>query len=252
VKEETTTRANTSDSVSAILPFLEVLREAILLVSKDGEILAANRGATDILGLSVEQLNGRSFNELTTHSCDEIDRHLKAWASARSAVPRLLAWRTIEGGVIDCRCDGVLIQPKTRACEAVILLRSAPKASSHTKSLALDKEIEALRTSEKWFHTLMQDSSDMIVILEANGTARYVSPAIERMLGFHHEEQVGANIFCLVHPAGRERALSIFAQALKIPGLHPPIAFIMQHKDGSWRYLEHRINNMLDDPAVGE
>ncbi|MCD6053789.1 MAG: diguanylate cyclase/phosphodiesterase with sensor(s), partial [Rubrobacteraceae bacterium] len=53
-----------------------------------------------------------------------------------------------------------------------------------------------------------------------------------------------------VHPDDREQALNTFAEVLKRPGLHPPLEFRVPHKDGSWRYLEHVVNNLLDDPAV--
>ena len=47
-----------------------------------------------------------------------------------------------------------------------------------------------------------------------------------------------------------ERALDIFAEIVGTPGLHSPIEFRAPHKDGSWRYLEHTVNNLLDDPNV--
>jgi predicted signal transduction protein with EAL and GGDEF domain len=44
--------------------------------------------------------------------------------------------------------------------------------------------------------------------------------------------------------------LDTFAEVLKRVGLHPPLEFRVPHKDGSWRYLEHVVNNLLDDPIV--
>jgi len=79
----------------------------------------------------------------------------------------------------------------------------------------------------------------------------YVSPTSERETGYLPEERVGANAFEMIHPDDVERASGIFAEMLKKPGLHPPIEFRVPHKDGSWRYLEHVANNLLDDPNVG-
>jgi len=97
---------------------------------------------------------------------------------------------------------------------------------------------------------LVQNTSDIITLLEADGTIRYISPAVERVMGYKPEEQVETNAFDSVHPDDRERVLGIFAEVLKRPGLHPPFAFRVPHKDGSWRYLEYVVNNLLDDPAV--
>jgi PAS domain S-box-containing protein len=97
---------------------------------------------------------------------------------------------------------------------------------------------------------LVQNTSDIITILDADGTIDYISPAVERVTGYKPEEQIGTDAFRPVHPDDREQALSIFAEVLKSPGLHPPLEFRMPHKDGSWRYLEHVVNNLLEDPAV--
>jgi diguanylate cyclase (GGDEF)-like protein/PAS domain S-box-containing protein len=115
---------------------------------------------------------------------------------------------------------------------------------------AHDQLIHELPNSEERFRSLVQYSSDIITILEADGTVRYISPAVEKVMGYKPEEQVGTNAFGSVHPLDRERALDIFAEILKRPGLHPPLEFRVLHRDGSWRYLEHVANNLLDDPAV--
>ena len=110
---------------------------------------------------------------------------------------------------------------------------------------------KVLRESEERYRSLVQNTSDIITILDADGTIIYISPAVERMTGYKPEERVGTNAFDSVHPDDRERAAGIFAEILKTPGLHTPMEFRVPHKDGSWRYLEHVVNNLLDDPAVG-
>src|SRR5215203_3424437 len=109
---------------------------------------------------------------------------------------------------------------------------------------------KAIKESEERFRSLVQNISEIITILEADGTIRYVSPAVERVMGYKPEEQVGINAFASVHPEDREQASNTFAGILKRPGLHPPLEFRVPHKDGSWRNLEHVVNNLVDDPAV--
>src|SRR5829696_10550801 len=116
---------------------------------------------------------------------------------------------------------------------------------------AHDQLIHELSKSEERSRSLVRYSSDIITILDADGTVRYVSPAVERVMGYKPEEQVGTNAFDTIHPDDREQALATFAEVLKKPGLHPPLEFRVPHKDGSWRYLEHVVNNLLDDPAMG-
>jgi diguanylate cyclase (GGDEF)-like protein/PAS domain S-box-containing protein len=113
------------------------------------------------------------------------------------------------------------------------------------------KEVEkVIIESEERFRSLVQYSSDIITLLDADGTVRYVSPAVERVMGYKPEEQIGTSAFGSVHPDDRDRALDTFAEVLKTPGLHSLLESRVPHKDGSWRYLEHLVNNLLDDPAV--
>jgi PAS domain S-box-containing protein len=114
------------------------------------------------------------------------------------------------------------------------------------------KEVEdALRRSEERFRSLVQNASDIIIILEADGTIRYVSPAIERILGLRTEDVVGKNAVAFVDPVDRTEATRIFVEARKEPGIRPPVEFRLRHEDGTWRHLEINRSNLLDDPAVG-
>jgi PAS domain S-box-containing protein len=110
---------------------------------------------------------------------------------------------------------------------------------------------KVLRESEERYRSLVQNTSDIITILDADGTIIYISPAVERLTGYKPEERVGTNAFDSVLPDDREGAAGIFAEILKTPGLHTPMEFRVPHKDGSWRYLEHVVTNLLDDPVVG-
>ncbi len=109
---------------------------------------------------------------------------------------------------------------------------------------------EALHQSEERFRSLVQYSSDIITILEADGTIRYESPSIERILGYGPEELIGGSVFDYVYPEDVERVRSIFVEALKNERVTPLVEFRFRHSDGSWRYLEAIGNNLLADPSV--
>ena len=54
---------------------------------------------------------------------------------------------------------------------------------------------DALRRSKESFPFLIQKASEVMGVLEADGTLRYVSPAVENMLGYMPEELVGTRVF---------------------------------------------------------
>src|SRR5262245_13142332 len=64
---------------------------------------------------------------------------------------------------------------------------------------------ERLRDSQRFTAALMEHSSDLIAILNVDGTIRYASPSHERVLGYSPAELIGRNAFDLMHPDDRPK-----------------------------------------------
>jgi PAS domain S-box-containing protein len=107
---------------------------------------------------------------------------------------------------------------------------------------------EALRTSEARFRSLIENSSDLIMILDREGTVGYVSPSSERLLGSRPEELLGKSIFGFIHSADLSTVRNTLAA--QIPGVVHPVEFRLRHTDGQPRILEAIVSNLLDEPSV--
>lgn len=110
---------------------------------------------------------------------------------------------------------------------------------------------EALRRSEARFRALIQYSTDIIVMVDADGTLRYGSPAALLVLGYEPEALLGTSALALVHPDDLDVAALALADCASRPGVAPPATFRARHADGGWRWVESVGNNLLDDPSVG-
>src|SRR3712207_583225 len=82
--------------------------------------------------------------------------------------------------------------------------------------IAKDRSSQSRPSSfgEAWPHSLLENTSDVIAVLEDDGTIRYATPAVERMLGYSPEEVNGTSVLHYVHPDDYERALEAFAKTL--------------------------------------
>lgn len=101
------------------------------------------------------------------------------------------------------------------------------------------------------FRALIQNSRDIITILESDGVIRYESPSVERIVGFTPEELVGKSVFEYIHPDDLE-AVQIAFQAVLASTDNTPQSTELRflRKDGSWCYLEVYGTNQLSNPAL--
>lgn len=110
-----------------------------------------------------------------------------------------------------------------------------------------EKQIEE---TKQWYSMILEHSSDYVMIIDGFGDVSYVSPAIERVLGYDSEEVIGDNSFEFVHPNDEEAAATTMTQVVEHPDTESSVEFRARHKDGSWRWLETRGRNLLDDPVI--
>src|SRR5207248_3781529 len=104
-----------------------------------------------------------------------------------------------------------------RLIELLILLLTALVAGQVAAALRRHAE-ERLRRSEQRFRALIENSSDLITLLDRDGSITYVSPSIARMLGYTPADLVGSRRRELVHPADLNRWQQVFADLLAAPG----------------------------------
>jgi PAS domain S-box-containing protein len=112
------------------------------------------------------------------------------------------------------------------------------------------KAIDELAKSEERFRSLVQNSSDIITVLEADGTINYVSPSVERILGYKPEEVVGNNAFEYIHPQETLSVKEKFTEILKQPGLVLLSEIKLRHGADKWIYVEVAVNNLLEEAST--
>ncbi|HEY9748746.1 MAG TPA: PAS domain S-box protein, partial [Allocoleopsis sp.] len=154
-----------------------------------------------------------------------------------------IAVALMKAGASDYLSKGKLApESLSRSLHNAIRLRQA-----ETQAAAANQR---LRESEARFRSLVQNSSDIITILTADGTIHYVSPSIERILGYQPETLLGQSAFDYVHDSELAQLRVTFAKILAQPGIAPPLEFRIRHATGHWIDLEVVANNLLQDPGV--
>ena len=107
----------------------------------------------------------------------------------------------------------------------------------------------ALRTSEEWFRTLVQHSSDMTVVVNDAVRVLYWSPARAGVLGIHLDEDcVGDHYLDHVHPDDVAQLTSAFDAARELGT--QIVEYRMRHRDGTSRQVESHVSNLLHDETI--
>jgi diguanylate cyclase (GGDEF)-like protein/PAS domain S-box-containing protein len=109
---------------------------------------------------------------------------------------------------------------------------------------------ETLRRTSERFRALVRHSSDVIIVVDAQGHSTYVSPALEHVLGYRSDELVGGNLLTLVHPDDGPMCNAHFETVVGDPTREYAIEVRARHADGRWRWFELRTTNLLYEPGV--
>jgi diguanylate cyclase (GGDEF)-like protein/PAS domain S-box-containing protein len=107
-----------------------------------------------------------------------------------------------------------------------------------------------LQRSEQWFRGLVQNSSDVIAVLDEAGIFTYISPSAENLLNTRPEELRGRNFLELL-PPDQTTAVEDVRHALMAttPGSRT-IEVVLERRDGSHRTTEVTVTDLRDDPSV--
>jgi len=109
----------------------------------------------------------------------------------------------------------------------------------------------AVRLSEDRFRSLIQNSSDVTMIIDGEGFFRYLSPAVEQLLGYRPLALVGRRATDYVHPDDQDYLrLRLGEEFHASPGT-AVLEFRMLRRGGGHRDVEAAISNQLHRPSVG-
>jgi len=109
---------------------------------------------------------------------------------------------------------------------------------------------EKIRKTEQYFKSLIEKSTDGIVLLDEKGEFKYISPTTKRMFGYDDNEEITGNPASDTHPDDLEMVFSELNKLFIDPSYVPKLEYRYRTKDGSWKWVETIFSNMLADTVV--
>src|SRR5215204_3829067 len=169
---------------------LDAAFDAIVTITPNGIVRWFNRGGERIFGHSAEEIIGQPVTLLMRERYRDL---------CVAGLHRYL--RTGEARVVGGTTELVGLRKDGSEFPIEMSLGETHENGERLftgviRDVTERKEVEkVVKESEERFRSLVQNASDIITILKADGTVRYISPALERVTGYKPEERVGTNAF---------------------------------------------------------
>ncbi|HXF94696.1 MAG TPA: PAS domain S-box protein [Gemmatimonadales bacterium] len=237
-------------SASTALPDLTVLEAAldpVIRIDEAGQVVYWNPQAERVFGWSRAEAMGRPLSELIIPTQYRV--------AHRAGLRRFL--EVGDGPLLGQRVEITALHRDGHEFPVELTVVPAITEGRWTFTAFVrdirerHDAVEALRASERRFRALVENSSDVILLVDRDGTLRYASPSERPVLGYGPADNVGRHVFDLIHPDDAPAVLARFAEALEQPGARVTAEFRARHQDGSWRWVEAVAVNRLTDPDVG-
>lgn len=205
---------------------------------EDFRFLDVNEMAIQKYGYSREEFLAMTLTDIRPQADRERFRHFDhAWKMNTQETNRGV-WRHCKknGEIIDVEVIAHSIEYQDKKARLVLL-------NDVTNRLKTERELQA---SEKKFRALIENSNDIIALLDENRRITYRSPSAIRITGWTDEELFKKDFNKdIIHPDDQARLAEVFHTALLSPGVPAVVYYRSLHRDGHYIDVEGVIINML-------
>ncbi|HEY0304774.1 MAG TPA: PAS domain S-box protein, partial [Longimicrobiales bacterium] len=221
----------------------EFATDIIYTHTLDGRLITVNQAGERLFGYAREEFIGKNILDIIVPEHRELAR--------RATEQKVLAGGGATTFTVDVQTkfgQRVTLEVNTH----IIYDEGAPLA---IQGIARDiterqRATQALTEREQFYRAITERTTDLIIIVNADTTIRYVSPSFYTMLGYPPHELIGNSAFELLHPddlAVAEKQLDQLVNQ-NLPAVTGE--YRVRDADGIYRFVDLRARNMLSDPVI--
>src|SRR5918995_301590 len=217
---------------------LDRVSDALFSLDRDWRISYLNSAAERLLGGPREELLGKCLWDHFPETVGSIFEQQYRLALANGSAVTFEACHPPLGTWVE-----VHAYPSTEGLE--IQAKDITPGMRAAESLRRWARVDELR-----FRTLVEQAADIVGLLNGDGTIRYISKAVERVLGYAPETLIGRSVFQFVHPDDRLSLQRLIDGNRGRSDDAMPVECRLRHADGNWHFLEFTGNHQLHDPDI--
>ena len=229
---------------------LSALSEGVVLQVASGEIAACNPAAERILGLTRDQMAGRTSLDPRWKAIHEDGAPFPG--ETHPAVVTLRTGKTFRGVVMGVhRPDGTVRWISVNSAPI-----PGPSGSPYVVVATFEDVTErkraekALKESEKRFRLLAENATDVIGVIGTDGVIRYASPSCRDLTGYEQDEMIGRRVSGIYLPEDRPVVEAAIARH-EAGAPEVRVRYRITRKDGKVVWVE-RVTRAVRDPGTNE
>lgn len=198
---------------------IEQMDEGLIVVGERGQITDVNHATKHLLGID-ERVLGKPIDDV------------------------LPEWPALDSGstTVDLRRD------ETTARQ--LRLRVYTLEGQRESQIGLLSDRSDQESLHRRYQAIIEESAEVHLLIEADGTITYASPSVESILGWTPEELEGTSALDLIHVEDREWVRTEFQRVLAEEGHEPRLEYTLVDADGERRVFESLVRNLLEYPHV--
>lgn len=209
---------------------VEGMSDVVYAKDHNGRYLLINSSGAQFLGVSIEDVIGKTDHELFG------EYHHPIFSQDADGVLHEKRVQTFEVDVVG-----------QQAVSRTFLVTKAPFVLSHDHPhgvLGFAHDVTSRKAAEitiqeraKRYRAIMENAYDLIAEVDADGRFLYVSPSFKEVLGYSPKDLLGTTIFSLVHPDDRHGAMGEFRQGMQTQSSGRFVCRY-RHDEGNYRWFE--------------
>jgi PAS domain S-box-containing protein len=225
----------------------EAAPTGMAIVDTEGVVLDANRALTRFIGYSREELIAMGSMATRLLVAENL--------AEQSALHQRLVAGEIPSYQLEHRFrhkDGTLIRGRLNVSgvrdaggELIRLISQVEDINGYREAL------DALATGEARLRMVIETAHDVVIVSDADGVIRWVSPSVKEFSGFDPSQVIGAQGGAFVHPDDREAQAAHRAALIAYPERLARTRLRLRRADGEVATVEATSVNELVNPAIG-
>jgi PAS domain S-box-containing protein len=219
---------------------INATQDFLYLIDAEGKFLLVNEAFAEYTGMEAAELPGTSAYDLVGQNL--LTPKMACWQLAVNGERRLTIEEQLNRSWYDVTICPVY-SPRGAAEKYAVNIRN---------SSARKQAEEQLRNNAEYFRALIEEASEVMILLNNNGTFSQESPSFKSALSYPAHERLKPSLFDHISLTDYQQAKQVLSEILVHPGMAKPVRLRFEKFDGMPVTLKGIMSNLSDNPFVGK